>query len=70
MRLNKILSIVFLIVMCLTFFVQSLENDDLKCEKILQEVSDNIQKNSASKFNFKLEIKLSLIHISEPTRPY
>ena len=43
--------------MCSTFFGQSLENDDLKCEKILQEVSDNIQKNSASKFNFKLEIK-------------
>ena len=43
--------------MCPTFFGQSLENDDLKCEKILQEVSDNIQKNSASKFNFKLEIK-------------
>ena len=49
MRLNKILSIVFLIIMCPTFFGQSLENDDLKCEKILQEVSDNIQKNSASK---------------------
>ena len=43
--------------MCPNFFGQSLENDDLKCEKILQEVSDNIQKNSASKFNFKLEIK-------------
>ena len=30
---------------------------DLKCEKILQDVSDNIQKNVASKFKFKLEIK-------------
>ena len=57
MRLNKILLILILIVISPTFFGQSLENDDLKCEKILQEVSDNIQKNNASKFNFKLEIK-------------
>ena len=40
-----------------TFLGQSLESEDLKCERILQEVSDNIQKNNASKFNFKLEIK-------------
>jgi outer membrane lipoprotein-sorting protein len=57
MRLNKILLILILIVITSTFFGQSLENEDLKCEKILQEVSDNIQKNKASKFNFKLEIK-------------
>ena len=57
MRLNKILLILILIVISPTFFGQSLENEDLKCEKILQEVSDNIQKNKASKFNFKLEIK-------------
>ena len=57
MSLNKILSIVFLIAICPTFFGQSLENEDLKCEKLLQEVSDNIQKNNSSKFNFKLEIK-------------
>ena len=58
MRLNKILMILILIVIISpTFFGQSLENEDLKCEKILQEVSDNIQKNKASKFNFKLEIK-------------
>ena len=57
MRLNKILLILILIVISPIFFGQSLENEDLKCEKILQEVSDNIQKNKASKFNFKLEIK-------------
>jgi outer membrane lipoprotein-sorting protein len=58
MRLNKILMILILIVIISpTFFGQSLENEDLNCEKILQEVSDNIQKNKASKFNFKLEIK-------------
>jgi outer membrane lipoprotein-sorting protein len=57
MRLNKILLILILIVISPTFFGQSLENEDLKCEKLLQEVSDNIQKNKASKFNFKLEIK-------------
>lgn len=57
MSLNKILSIVFLIAICPAFFGQSLENEDLKCEKLLQEVSDNIQKNNSSKFNFKLEIK-------------
>lgn len=57
MRLNKILLILFLIIISTTFFGQSFESEDLKCEKILQEVSDNIQKNKASKFNFKLEIK-------------
>ena len=57
MRLKKILSILILIGISSTFLGQSLESEDLKCEKILQEVSDNIQKNNASKFNFKLEIK-------------
>jgi outer membrane lipoprotein-sorting protein len=57
MRLKKILSILILIGISSTFLGQSLESEDLKCEKILQEVSDNIQKNKASKFNFKLEIK-------------
>lgn len=57
MRLNKILLILILIIISTTFFGQSFESEDLKCEKILQEVSDNIQKNKASKFNFKLEIK-------------
>ena len=57
MSLNKILLILILIVISPTFFGQSLESDDLKCEEILQKVSDNIQKNNASKFNFKLEIK-------------
>jgi outer membrane lipoprotein-sorting protein len=57
MRLKKILSILILIRISSTFLGQSLESEDLKCEKILQEVSDNIQKNKASKFNFKLEIK-------------
>ena len=57
MRLNKILLIIILIIISTTFFGQSFESEDLKCEKILQEVSDNIQKNKASKFNFKLEIK-------------
>lgn len=57
MRLNKILLTLILIIIIPNFFGQSLENNDLKCEKILQEVSDNIQKNVASKFNFQLEIK-------------
>jgi outer membrane lipoprotein carrier protein len=57
MRLKKILSTLILIGISSTFLGQSLESEDLKCEKILQEVSDNIQKNKASKFNFKLEIK-------------
>jgi outer membrane lipoprotein-sorting protein len=57
MRLKKILSTWILIGISSTFLGQSLESEDLKCEKILQEVSDNIQKNKASKFNFKLEIK-------------
>ena len=57
MRLNKILLKLILITISPTFFGQSLESNDLKCEKILQEVSDNIQKNAASKFNFQLEIK-------------
>ena len=57
MRLNKLLMILILILISPIFIGQSLESDDLKCEKILQEVSDNIQKNNASKFNFKLEIK-------------
>ena len=57
MRLNKLLMILILILISPIFIGQSLESDDLKCEKILQKVSDNIQKNNASKFNFKLEIK-------------
>ena len=57
MKLNKILLTLILIIIIPTFFGQSLENNELKCEKILQEVSDNIQKNVASKFNFQLEIK-------------
>ena len=57
MRPKKILSILILIGISSTFLGQSLESEDLKCERILQEVSDNIQKNNASKFNFKLEIK-------------
>ena len=57
MRLNKILLIIALIIISSAFWGQSLESDNLKCEKILQEVSDNIQKNNATKFNFKLEIK-------------
>ena len=57
MRLNNIISILILISISSAYFGQSLESKNLKCEKILQEVSDNIQKNKASKFNFKLEIK-------------
>jgi outer membrane lipoprotein-sorting protein len=57
MRLNNIVSILILVSISSAYFGQSLENEDLKCEKILQEVSDNIQKNNASKFNFRLEIK-------------
>ena len=57
MRLNNIISILILILISSAYFGQSLESEDLKCEKILQEVSDIIQKNNASKFNFKLEIK-------------
>ena len=57
MRLNNIISILILILISSAYFGQSLESEELKCEKILQEVSDNIQKNNASKFNFNLEIK-------------
>ena len=57
MRLNNIISILILISISSAYFGQSLESKNLKCEKILQEVSDNIQKNNASQFNFKLEIK-------------
>ena len=57
MRINNIISILILISISSAYFGQSLESKNLKCEKILQEVSDNIQKNNASKFNFKLEIK-------------
>ena len=57
MRLNNIVLILILILISSAYFGQSLESEDLKCEKILQEVSDKIQKNNASKFNFKLEIK-------------
>lgn len=57
MRLNNIISILILILISSAYFGQSLDSEELKCEKILQEVSDNIQKNNASKFNFKLEIK-------------
>ena len=44
MRPKKILSILILIGISSTFLGQSLESEDLKCERILQEVSDNIQK--------------------------
>jgi outer membrane lipoprotein-sorting protein len=57
MRLNNIVLILILILISSAYFGQSLESEELKCEKILQEVSDNIQKNNASKFNFNLEIK-------------
>lgn len=57
MRLNNVVLIIILNVISHVFFGQSSEIEDLKCERILQEVSDNIQKNNASKFNFKLEIK-------------
>ncbi|MDB9990808.1 outer membrane lipoprotein carrier protein LolA [Flavobacteriales bacterium] len=57
MRLNNLVLIIILNVITLVYLGQSSESEELKCEKILQEVSDNIQKNNASKFNFKLEIK-------------
>ena len=57
MRLNNLVLIIILNVITLVYLGQSSESEELKCERILQEVSDNIQKNNASKFNFKLEIK-------------
>tara|TARA_B110000483_G_scaffold37463_1_gene46097 strand:- start:2913 stop:3569 length:657 start_codon:yes stop_codon:yes gene_type:complete len=57
MRLNNFVLIIILNVITLVYLGQSSESEELKCERILQEVSDNIQKNNASKFNFKLEIK-------------
>ena len=51
--------IVFLFLTTLTFlnsFCQSNEIDQIKCENILQKVSSSFQKNTSSKFNFKLEI--------------
>ena len=50
---------VFLFLTTLTFlnsFCQSNEIDQIKCENILQKVSSSFQKNTSSKFNFKLEI--------------
>ena len=57
MRLNNLVLIIILNVITFVYLGQSSESEELKCERILQEVSDNIQKNNASKFNFKLEIK-------------
>tara|TARA_B110000037_G_C17062274_1_gene482357 strand:+ start:100 stop:756 length:657 start_codon:yes stop_codon:yes gene_type:complete len=57
MRLNNLVLIIILNVITSVYLGQSSESEELKCERILQEVSDNIQKNNASKFNFKLEIK-------------
>ena len=57
MRLNNLVLIIILNVITIVYLGQSSESEELKCERILQEVSDNIQKNNASKFNFKLEIK-------------
>ena len=57
MRLNNFVLIIILNVITPIYLGQSSESEELKCERILQEVSDNIQKNNASKFNFKLEIK-------------
>ena len=57
MRLNNLVLLIILNVITPVCFGQSSESEELKCERILQEVSDNIQKNNASKFNFKLEIK-------------
>ena len=57
MRLNNFVLIIILNVITLVYLGQSSESEELKCERILQEVSDNIQKNNSSKFNFKLEIK-------------
>ena len=57
MRLNNLVLLIILNVITPVYLGQSLESEELKCERILQEVSDNIQKNNASKFNFKLEIK-------------
>tara|TARA_B110000285_G_scaffold59186_1_gene67945 strand:+ start:2804 stop:3460 length:657 start_codon:yes stop_codon:yes gene_type:complete len=57
MRLNNLVLIIILNVITLVYLGQTSESEELKCERILQEVSDNIQKNNSSKFNFKLEIK-------------
>ena len=57
MRLKSILFLLVLILVRTIIWGQSIETEDLKCQRILQLVSDNIQKNNASKFNFKLEIK-------------
>ena len=57
MRLKSILFLLVLILIRTIIWGQSIETEDLKCQRILQLVSDNIQKNDASKFNFKLEIK-------------
>ena len=57
MRLNNLVLIIILNVIATVYLGQTSESEELKCERILQEVSDNIQKNNASKFNFKLEIK-------------
>ena len=51
--------IVFLFLTTFTFlnsFCQSNEIDQIKCKDILQKVSSSFQKNTSSKFNFKLEI--------------
>lgn len=57
MRLNNFVLIIILNVINPDYLGQYSESEELKCERILQEVSDNIQKNNSSKFNFKLEIK-------------
>ena len=57
MRLNNLVLIIILNVIATVYLGQTSESEELKCERILQEVSDNIQKNNSSKFNFKLEIK-------------
>ena len=57
MRLNNFVLIIILNVITPDYLGQYSESEELKCERILQEVSDNIQKNNSSKFNFKLEIK-------------
>ena len=51
--------IVFLFLTTFTFlnsFCQSNEIEQIKCKDILQKVSSSFQKNTSSKFNFKLEI--------------
>tara|TARA_B110000971_G_C19963786_1_gene479202 strand:+ start:200 stop:862 length:663 start_codon:yes stop_codon:yes gene_type:complete len=54
-NINRIL----LFLMILSFsnsYCQSNDTDQVKCKNILQKVSSSFQKNTSSKFNFKLEI--------------